>query len=199
MKRCLMIAMAVFGAYLVAETASAYEIETGSYTKVTSRSYPTSYGRIRTSRGSCGSHGGTVYVQPAAPRVFVTPAPLAPACPKGLNMTPGRTYTLKGNFFEERPGQVVLFTGSGLSHACTVLSWSQTEVTFVVPNMGVSDNGSYADLRITRPDGQVVGGETVRLINPPHLIEHADAPATASPGQVGLYIGESLPQNQIGG
>jgi hypothetical protein len=65
--------------------------------------------------------------------------------------------------------------------------------------MGVAANGSFAELRVTRPDGVVVLSRTVRLVNPPDLIEHEVAPTPAAASQVGFVPNEGSALIQIGG
>jgi hypothetical protein len=115
------------------------------------------------------------------------PAPLSRLCPGGPELTPGKTYKQFASYLCENPGEVVLYTSGGISYGCVVLNWAPNEVVFQVPdNMGFTDAGSHAELRITRPDGVMVLSRTVRLVNPPDLVEVEDGPLPEAPNQAEL-------------
>jgi len=114
------------------------------------------------------SFGGTVVTTnvttATVDNASVPPAPIASAsdADAGPEVAAGSSFTLKGEKFGDKQGQVGLVVG-GVLIPVQVTGWSDSAITVNVPMLGVDANAK-ATFVVKRADGSVAQGMACELV-----------------------------------
>jgi hypothetical protein len=173
MKRSLMIVSAVLATF----GGTAHSLQAESFHQVTvydsGRSETQLYSKVQyrpVAPGRSGSSARVVYASNVsysqrAIRTFASDVPV------------GSTITAKVNFLGKEQGFVLMKMGNAILD-CQITDWSANNVSFEIPDMGLSES-ILAELQIIRPSGDVVKSYSIRLVSKPELV--VDVNLTPSP------------------